>query len=91
MYKIYWTDAEQQPHAHDTASLSDALALVKQKRDAGHRFVTMVSEDPQHVGKAGVDAVEGGKTPDGHAYEWSKAGRAGKPRRGDQVITRKDR
>ena len=33
------------------------------------------------VGPIGVSAVEDGKTPDGHDYEWSKAGRAGKSRR----------
>jgi hypothetical protein len=41
------------------------------------------------VGKPGVDAVVDGKTPDGHDYEWSKAGRAGKPRRHDTVMAKK--
>nr|WP_315428714.1 hypothetical protein [uncultured Albidiferax sp.] len=50
----------------------------------------MVSENLQHVGKQGVDSVVGGKTPDGQAYDWSKAGRAGMPRRNDRVITKKD-
>lgn len=90
MFKIYWTDADNQAHAQDTEQLAEALGWVKQKRDAGHRFVTMVSEDPQHVGKPGVDAVQDGKTPDGHAYDWSKAGRAGKPRKSDTLITRRD-
>ena len=81
MYKIYWTTAEGQACAHDEALLTQALAIVKARRDAGYSFVTMVAEDPQQVGKPGVDAVENGKTPDGHAYEWSKAGRAGKSRK----------
>jgi hypothetical protein len=42
-----------------------------------------VAEDPSHVGKPGVDAVVDGKTPDGQDYDWSKAGRAGKPRKHD--------
>ena len=84
MYKIYWTDANAQACAQDATQLTEALAIVKAQRDAGYRFVTMVAEDPQHVGKPGVDAVEDGKTPDGQAYDWSKSGRAGKPRRHDK-------
>ena len=90
MFKIYWTDAEQRPCAQDEPQLTRALEVVRQKREAGHAFVTMVAEDPQHVGKPGVDAVVDGKTPDGHAYEWSKTGRAGTPRRHDKPPTRKD-
>jgi len=81
MFKIYWTDANNQAFSQDEALLTQALERVRQQRDAGYRFVTMVSEDPQQVGKPGVDAVVDGRTPDGHAYEWSKAGRAGKSRR----------
>jgi hypothetical protein len=51
----------------------------------------MVAEDPRQVGKPGVDAVVDGKTPDGHDYEWSKTGRAGKPRRHDKPLATKDR
>jgi hypothetical protein len=90
MFKIYWTDTEGQARSHDEALLSPALAIVKEKRDAGFSFVTMVAEDPQHVGKPGVDAVVDGKTPDGEDYDWSKAGRAGKPRRHDKVVVKKD-
>lgn len=90
MFKIYWTDAHGQPCSQDEAQLTRALAIVKEQRDAGHRFVTLVAEDPQHVGKPGVDAVEDGKTPDGTAYDWSKAGRAGKPRKHDKPATPKE-
>ncbi len=90
MFKIYWTDVANQPCSADEPQLTAALAIVKARRDAGHTFVTMVAEDPQHVGKPGVDAVEGGKTPDGQDYEWSKTGRAGKPRRHDKVVVKKD-
>lgn len=87
MFKIYWTDTDGRPCAHDEAQLTRALQIAKDQRDAGHSFVTMVAEDPQQVGKPGVDAVENGKTPDGEAYEWSKAGRAGKPRKHDKPAT----
>ena len=91
MFKIYWTDADNQACAQDEPVLTRALDIVKAQRDAGHAFVTMVAEDPQHVGKPGVDAVVDGKTPDGQDYEWSKTGRAGKPRRNDKIVVSKDR
>lgn len=61
--------------------LSAALRVMKAKHDAGFAFVTMVSQDPNSVGKAGVDEVVDGKTPQGLPYDWSKAGRAGQVRR----------
>lgn len=90
MFKIYWTDADSGACSQDEAALTKALEIVKARRDAGYSFVTMVAEDPSHVGKPGVDAVVDGKTPDGHDYEWSKAGRAGKSRKHDKVVV-KDR
>jgi hypothetical protein len=90
MFKIYWTDANNQVCAQECDVLSIALAVTKARRDEGNTFVTMVSENPQHVGKPGVSAVADGKTPDGQEYDWSKAGRAGKPRKSDRVITTKD-
>ncbi len=91
MFKIYWTDHDRQAHGQETTLLVQALQITKEKRDAGYAFVTMVSENPQHVGRPGVDAVVDGKTPDGQDYDWSKAGRAGKPRKGDRIITNKER
>jgi hypothetical protein len=90
MFKIYWTAALDEPCAQNEETLSHALALVKEKRLAGFSFVTMVAEDPNQVGKPGVDAVEDGKTPDGQVYDWSKAGRAGTPRKKDKLVTHKD-
>lgn len=90
MFKIYWTGPHNEACSQDEELLTRALSIVKEKRDAGYAFVTMVAEDPRHVGKPGVDAVVDGKTPDGHAYEWSKAGRAGKPRKHDKIIVTKN-
>jgi hypothetical protein len=90
MFKIYWTGTHHEACSCDEELLTKALELVKEKRDAGYAFVTMVAEDPRQVGKPGVDAVVDGKTPDGHDYEWSKAGRAGKPRKNDKIIVNKD-
>ncbi len=91
MFKIYWTDDNQQVHGQEEAAIVEALQITKAKRDAGYTFVTMASENPQHAGKQGVDTVVDGKTPDGQDYDWSKAGRAGRPRKNDRVITNKDR
>ncbi len=90
MFKIYWTDHDNTVHGQEASAIVQALQITKEKRDAGYTFVTMANENPQHVGKQGVDTIVDGKTPDGHAYEWSKAGRAGTPRRKDQIITKKD-
>ena len=90
MFKIYWTGAHSEACSQDEELLTNALALVKEKRDAGYGFVTMVAEDPRQVGKPGVDAVVDGKTPDGHDYDWSKAGRAGRPRKNDKLVVNKD-
>lgn len=90
MFKIYGTDGNNQIHAEETTELVAALRISKEMRNEGYTFVTMASENPQHVGKPGVDAVADGKTPDGHDYDWSKAGRAGRPRAGDRLITKKD-
>lgn len=90
MFKIYWTEAHTQACSQDEQQLTQALEIVKNKRDAGHTFVTMVAQDPQQVGKPGVDAVVDGKTPDGHDYEWSKAGRAGRPRKHDKLVNIQD-
>lgn len=91
MFKIYWTDENQQVHGQEAEAIVEALQITKEKRDAGYTFVTMASENPQHAGKQGVDTVADGKTPDGQDYDWSKAGRAGRPRKNDRVITNKDR
>lgn len=90
VFKIYGTDDNNQIRAQETADLVAALRISKEMRDAGYSFVTMASENPEHVGKHGVDTIADGKTPDGHDYDWSKAGRAGKPRASDRVITKKD-
>ena len=90
MFKIYWTDNNNQVHGQEASEIVQALQITKDKRDAGYTSVTMANENPQHVGKQGVDTIVDGKTPDGEDYDWSKAGRAGKPRRNDRVITKRD-
>ena len=83
---VYWLDAlGDAPVAaceqFSSSELTQALACAEQRRRQGHRHVSISTELDEAVGAPGVSAVEDGKTPDGLAYEWSKAGRAGKPRR----------
>ena len=70
MYVVYWMGLDEDPYMKKYSELTEALRASKELRDMGRRFVTMVSEDPNCVGKAGVDSIENGKTPDGHAYDW---------------------
>jgi len=70
MFKVYWTDHSNTPQGIYTNTLTGALRLTEEKRQAGYTFVTMVSEDPNSVGKSGVDSVVDGKLPDGEDYTW---------------------
>lgn len=83
---VYWLEGEGDAalpvcEFFDSKALTQALAWAEDRRRHGHRHVSISTELDESVGPPGVAAVEGGKTPDGEAYEWSKAGRAGKPRR----------
>ena len=76
-YIVYWTMDNGQPASATHTDLNAALRHTELHRRQGMRFVTMCSESRDQVGKAGVAAVEDGKTPDGEDYTWSKAHRAG--------------
>jgi len=83
---VYWLDGEGEAaepvcQFFGSTELTQALACAEGMRRAGHRHVSISTELDGSVGRPGVSAVEGGRTPDGEAYEWSKAGRAGKVRR----------
>ncbi len=83
---VYWLDGEGDAalpvcECFSSVELTQALACAEERRRAGHRHVSISTELDGSVGRPGVSAVEGGRTPDGEAYEWSKAGRAGKVRR----------
>ena len=90
-FMVFWIDlklAQTQSQLFNKTNSDDpmgaAMALMKELRaDSDLEFVTMVSQNPMSVGKPGVDAVVNGKTPDGHDYTWSKAGRAGRMKKSD--------
>ena len=64
------------------SQMSEALKQCQLLRgDLRNAHVTISSELRDMVGPVGVAAVEDGQTPDGQAYEWSKAGRAGASRK----------
>lgn len=85
IFKIYYTDpVNNKAYAWDEKNLNEALALAERFRREGFTFVTMVSENSEHVGKPGVDSIVDGKTPDGHAYDWNKADRIGKMKRSER-------
>ena len=73
MYKVYFTNEYGDARSYDEETLTGALKAAEGlRRQTRYSFVTIVSEDPNCVGKAGVDSVENGKTPDGHEYSWVK-------------------
>jgi len=83
---VYWLEGEGEAalpvcEFFGSKELTQALGCAEERRKQGHRHVSISTELDDHVGQAGVSAVEGGRTPDGEVYEWSKAGRAGKVRR----------
>lgn len=91
MFRIYYTDpVSGVAHAHDTEVLSEALQYTEGFRKLGMIFVTMVSENPNSVGKPGVDAVTDGKTPDGEKYDWNKDSRIGKMKRSERAVVSTD-
>lgn len=83
---VYWLEGDGEAalpvcEFFGSTALTQALACAEERRKLGHRHVSISTELEGSVGRPGVSAVEGGRTPDGEAYEWSKAGRAGKVRR----------
>jgi len=82
MFRVYYTDPlSGQAHGHDLELLTEALRYTEGFRKLGMSFVTMVSENPDSVGKAGVDSIVNGVCPDGVAYDWNKASRIGRAKK----------
>lgn len=72
MYQVFCITAGEKAEAYGCHTLLDALAQAKDLRECGCRFVTIASENPNNVGKMGVDHVADGKLPDGNDYTWKK-------------------
>jgi hypothetical protein len=71
-YTIYWT-LDHYPGSEETTDMNKALQRVEElRRSPGYSAVCFAAENPNQVGKMGVDAVVDGKTPDGEDYSWVK-------------------
>lgn len=90
---LYYLDVNGVPHAprYGDKEFAVAMKVMEVLRKQGNTHVIMSNEPADMVGKPGVDSVVDGKTPDGHVYDWSKAGRAGRVKRGDVTpVERRD-
>lgn len=70
MYKVYWTAQDGQACSEDYLEMIEALTQANHLRTIGRSYVAMVSENPNQVGKMGVDSVQNGKLPSGEDYTW---------------------
>lgn len=85
---VYWMEPHfgSRHRPFEMNEMSEALVFMNERRAIDLRHVSMSVENPDMVGSKGVDTVADGKTPDGQDYEWSKAGRAGRTKRGSELI-----
>lgn len=83
MFKVYYTDSNNVANSLDFSdtNMKEALVAMQDLRAQHFSFVTMVSENPNSIGKPGVDSVKDGLTPDGIPYTWNKASRIGAMKR----------
>lgn len=83
MFKVYYTDSNNVANSLDFSDtdMKEALVAMQDLRTQNFSFVTMVSENPNSIGKPGVDSVKNGLTPDGIPYTWNKASRIGAMKR----------
>jgi hypothetical protein len=72
MYKIYWTSEDGSAKSEEYLEMMEALTQTNYLRSIGLTYVTMVGQDPNNVGKMGVDSITNGKLPDGEDYLWRK-------------------
>jgi hypothetical protein len=71
-YTIYWT-LGRLPCSEETNDMNKALQRIEElRRSPGYSAICFVAENPNQIGRMGVDAVIDGKTPDGMAYTWVK-------------------
>ena len=72
MYQVFFIDPFGEAGAVECLTLTEALKWANELRDNGNRFVTIASENPDSVGRSGVDSVEDGQLPNGEEYTWRK-------------------
>jgi len=64
------TDSQHKQFTDD--EFMDAMKFAETLRKNGRQHVSISTQLSDCVTKPGVAAVENGKTPDGHDYEWCK-------------------
>lgn len=73
MYKIYYTNEYGEARSYNEDTLEGALATAEGvRKNLRNSFVCMTSENPNSVGRAGVDEIKDGVLPDGTEYTWRK-------------------
>jgi hypothetical protein len=84
---VFWLEPGGKAAHHEFAAddLLPALRFSEERRRDGKRHVCISTDLPQSVGKGGVTAVEGGRLPDGHVYDFNKAHRGRGPTPGDKA------
>jgi hypothetical protein len=70
VYKVYWTAEDGSARSEDYVEMVAALTEANRLRNEGRAYVVMASENPNQVGRMGVDSVENGHLPSGEAYTW---------------------
>ena len=70
MYRVYWTAEDGSARSEDYVEMVAALTEANRLRNIGRSYVAMASENPNQVGRMGVDSVEDGHLPSGEAYTW---------------------
>jgi hypothetical protein len=70
MYRVYWTAEDGSARSEDYVEMVAALTEANRLRNEGRAYVVMASENPNQVGRMGVDSVEDGHLPSGEAYTW---------------------
>lgn len=80
-YVVFWMEAPGVPACREfgDAEMTASHEHMQTLRRQGKRYVAMASENPDSVGQAGVDSVEGGRLPDGHVYDFDKRHRGAGP------------
>jgi hypothetical protein len=78
---VFWLEPDGSPaHREFPASeLLPALQFSEERRREGRRHVCISSELADSVGRGGVQAVHGGKLPDGQVYDFNKSHRGAGP------------
>lgn len=78
---VFWLEPDGGPAHHEFPAhdLLVALKFSEERRREGKRHVSISTELPDSVGKGGVTAVEDGRLPDGHVYDFNKAHRGAGP------------